>query len=97
MRLWHVGSGKTSLILSLLGEMKRTKGHYFLPLNGVAYVAQNAFLLNATIRDNILFGEEFDEKRYQTVIEACALVRDLEILPGKDGTEIGEKGVNLSG
>ena len=77
--------------------MKREKGHYFLPAEGIAYVAQNAFLLNATIRDNILFGEEYNEERYHAVIEACALVRDLEILPGKDGTEIGEKGVNLSG
>ncbi|KAI9346242.1 ABC transporter type 1, transmembrane domain-containing protein [Obelidium mucronatum] len=76
------GSGKTTLLLSLLG---------------VAYVAQTAFLLNATIRDNILFGNPYDEARYKSVIEACALVRDLEILEGGDLTEIGEKGINMSG
>ncbi|KAJ3265284.1 hypothetical protein HDU77_005729 [Chytriomyces hyalinus] len=97
------GSGKTSLLLSLLGELKRIRGYGFLPDPRrepgatVAYVAQTAFLLNATIRDNILFGNEYDEDRYNAVIEACALVRDLEILEGGDLTEIGEKGINMSG
>ncbi|KAJ3326932.1 hypothetical protein HDU76_012496 [Blyttiomyces sp. JEL0837] len=96
------GSGKTSLLLSLLGEMKRIKGFGFFPdprlMNpSVAYVAQSAFLLNASIRENILFGRAFDDRRYREVVEACALVRDLEILEGGDLTEIGEKGVNLSG
>ncbi|KAI8613164.1 ABC transporter type 1, transmembrane domain-containing protein [Chytriomyces sp. MP71] len=97
------GSGKSSLLLSLLGELKRVRGFGFLPdprMNPgamVAYVAQTAFLLNATIRDNILFGNAYDEARYNAVIEACALVRDLEILEGGDLTEIGEKGINMSG
>ncbi|KAJ3237858.1 hypothetical protein HDU81_008767 [Chytriomyces hyalinus] len=97
------GSGKTSLLLSLLGELKRIRGYGFLPDPRrepgatVAYVAQTAFLLNATIRDNILFGNPYDEDRYDAVIEACALVRDLEILEGGDMTEIGEKGINMSG
>ncbi|RKO93599.1 P-loop containing nucleoside triphosphate hydrolase protein, partial [Blyttiomyces helicus] len=92
------GSGKTSLILALLGEMKRVNGQQYLPTShATAYVAQTAWLTNATIRDNILFGTPYDAKRYQETIEACALIRDLETLEGGDLTEIGEKGVNLSG
>ncbi|KAJ3414779.1 hypothetical protein HDV05_006026 [Chytridiales sp. JEL 0842] len=96
------GSGKTSLLLALLGELKRQNGHTFLPdprtvPGGIAYVPQTAFLLNATIRENILFGNPYNEARYKAVIEAAALERDLEILEGGDLTEIGEKGVNLSG
>ncbi|KAJ3097211.1 hypothetical protein HDU97_005074 [Phlyctochytrium planicorne] len=100
--LGPTGSGKTSLLFALLGEMKREAGEIFLPdpreiPGGVAYVAQTAFLLNGTIRDNILFGNTYDEQRYVAVLEACALVRDLENLDGGDLTEIGEKGINLSG
>lgn len=103
------GSGKSSLLSALLGEMRRIKGQAYLPRDystinpstnltyGVAYVSQQAWLQNATIRDNICFGEEFDKEKYQTVVRACALSRDLEILPGGDGTEVGERGVNLSG
>lgn len=104
------GAGKSSLVLALLGELKRLQGQQYLPdprnaaydhktglLNAVAYAAQSAWLLNATIRDNILFGEPFDADRYQKVIKACALARDLETLEGGDLTEIGEKGVNVSG
>ncbi len=104
------GSGKTSLLLALLGEMECLKGRYHLPKsdhvmldpstgfkNTVAYVPQTAWLLNATIRDNILFGEEFDAERYDSVIRGCALVKDFENLDGGDLTEIGEKGINVSG
>ncbi|KAJ1556910.1 hypothetical protein HK096_010171, partial [Nowakowskiella sp. JEL0078] len=66
-------------------------------IKGVAYVSQTAWLMNATIRDNILFGAKYDENRYREVVEACALVKDFEILEGGDLTEIGEKGINLSG
>ena len=57
----------------------------------IAYVAQQAWIQNATLRDNILFGKPFDAKKYDRVLEACALKPDLEILPGGDQTEIGEK------
>ncbi|KAJ3316299.1 hypothetical protein HDU76_001906 [Blyttiomyces sp. JEL0837] len=88
------GSGKTSMLLALLGEMKRKQGFCFFPdprlkNPSVAYAAQTAFILNATVRENILFGCEFDEVRYHQVLEACALARDLEILEGGDLTEIG--------
>jgi ABC-type multidrug transport system fused ATPase/permease subunit len=65
--------------------------------NCVSYVAQSAWLLNATVRENILFGRPFDADRYWKVIDACALTRDLETLDAGDMTEIGEKGVNVSG
>ncbi|XP_071617431.1 multidrug resistance-associated protein 1 isoform X5 [Heliangelus exortis] len=63
----------------------------------VAYVPQQAWVQNATLEDNIIFGREMNESRYKCVIEACALLPDIEILPTGDKTEIGEKGVNLSG
>ncbi|KAI8835515.1 P-loop containing nucleoside triphosphate hydrolase protein [Chytridium lagenaria] len=88
------GSGKTSLINALFGEMPRIAGSTHRPPH-IAYVPQTAWLSNATIRDNILFGLPLDESRYRRVIQACALERDLEMLG--DMTEIGEKGVNLSG
>ncbi|KAM4765363.1 multidrug resistance-associated protein 1 isoform 9-T9 [Cyanocitta cristata] len=66
-------------------------------LGSVAYVPQQAWVQNATLEDNIIFGREMSESRYKRVIEACALLPDVEILPSGDKTEIGEKGVNLSG
>lgn len=62
------------------------------PLQGsVAYVPQQAWIQNATLRDNILFGQPYNEQKYCCVLEACALTPDLEVLPGGDMTEIGEK------
>ncbi|KAI8904886.1 P-loop containing nucleoside triphosphate hydrolase protein [Gorgonomyces haynaldii] len=102
------GSGKSSLLLALLGELKRMSGRVLMPEqddkiheNGlkdtVAYVAQTAWLLNATIRENITFGEPYDQQRYEKVLRDCALIKDLQNLKGGDLTEIGEKGINLSG
>ncbi|CAI5654084.1 unnamed protein product [Oreochromis niloticus] len=91
-----VGSGKSSLMSALLGEMYSTKG--FINIQGsLAFVPQQAWIQNATLRDNILFGSPHEEKRFKDVIQACALAPDLELLPGGDLTEIGEKGINLSG
>ncbi|XP_033887088.3 multidrug resistance-associated protein 1-like isoform X1 [Acipenser ruthenus] len=92
----HVGSGKSSLLSALLGEMEKKNGRVSLQ-GSVAYVPQQAWIQNATLRDNIVFGQERKERWYQQVVEACALVDDLEILPAGDETEIGEKGLNLSG
>ncbi|XP_062388680.1 multidrug resistance-associated protein 1 [Sardina pilchardus] len=92
----HVGSGKSSLLSAMLGETERRKGHVTVK-GSVAYVPQQAWIQNATLRDNIVFGQEKKDMWYQRVIEACALLPDLEILPGGDATEIGEKGLNLSG
>ena len=63
----------------------------------IAYTPQEAWIQNSTLRENILFSEAFDEKRYRQVVESCSLLPDFEILPGGDLTEIGEKGINLSG
>ena len=128
-----VGSGKSSLISSVLGEMLSVDNEIIeqfkqteltsddkdkenlkifeeerqkqskesgpkIRIDGtMSLIEQTPFILNATIRDNILFGEELDEERYNRTIKACQLGRDLEILNGGDLTEIGEQGVNLSG
>ena len=107
------GSGKTSLLMALLGEMTLLKGSVFMPgcqsreilranpetglTEGVAYCAQQAWLVNDTIKQNILFASLFDESRYRNVIAVCALERDLQILDKGDSTLVGEKGVTLSG
>ncbi|KAF9349549.1 hypothetical protein BGX26_012171 [Mortierella sp. AD094] len=105
------GSGKTSLLLAILGETDVLQGEIFLPrsdsksvdpetgliTDGVAFVSQQAWLQNASIRDNILFGSKYEEDRYNQVVEVCALKRDLEIFEDGDQTEIGEKGITLSG
>ncbi|XP_040171081.1 multidrug resistance-associated protein 1-like isoform X1 [Anopheles arabiensis] len=91
-----VGTGKSSLISALLGEMEKISGHVNTD-GSIAYVPQQAWIQNATLRDNILFGKAFDQRKYDNVIECCALRPDLEMLPGGDSTEIGEKGINLSG
>ncbi|XP_031698824.1 canalicular multispecific organic anion transporter 2 isoform X1 [Anarrhichthys ocellatus] len=92
----HVGCGKSSLISALLGEVEKLEGEVSIR-GSVAYVPQQAWIQNATLRDNILFGRPYNEPKYCCVLEACALTPDLEVLPGGDMTEIGEKGINLSG
>ncbi|CAH1274483.1 ABCC1 [Branchiostoma lanceolatum] len=92
----QVGSGKSSLLSALLGEME-TQGGRIAVMGTTAYVPQQAWIQNATLRDNILFGIPMNHSRYNEVLEACALGPDLEMLPAGDNTEIGEKGINLSG
>ncbi|KAJ8251178.1 hypothetical protein GJAV_G00218150 [Gymnothorax javanicus] len=92
----HVGSGKSSLLSALLGEMHKQEGSVSLR-GSVAYVPQQAWIQNASLGENIVFGRERKDSWYWKVVEACALLPDLEILPAGDATEIGEKGVNLSG
>ncbi|XP_063974580.1 multidrug resistance-associated protein 1 isoform X9 [Diachasmimorpha longicaudata] len=91
-----VGSGKSSLVSAFFGEMYRLSGRVNTR-GSIAYVSQQAWIQNATMQDNILFGRAFDKTLYNKVIEACALVLDIEMLPAGDQTEIGEKGINLSG
>ncbi|XP_023560437.1 multidrug resistance-associated protein 1 isoform X2 [Octodon degus] len=92
----QVGCGKSSLLSALLAEMDKLEGHVTLK-GSVAYIPQQAWIQNNSLRENILFGRQLREQHYKAVIEACALLPDLEILPSGDLTEIGEKGVNLSG
>ncbi|XP_065177497.1 multidrug resistance-associated protein 1-like [Sycon ciliatum] len=91
-----VGAGKSSLLSALLGDMDKLDGTVTVK-GRVAFVPQQAWIQNATVRDNILFGRMYNQAVYQKVINACALGPDLEMLPGGDMTEIGEKGINLSG
>ncbi|KAF5286638.1 hypothetical protein FQA39_LY16212 [Lamprigera yunnana] len=91
-----VGSGKSSLISALLGEMEKVSGRVNT-IGSIAYVSQQAWIQNATLQDNILFGKALNQSLYNNIIEACALVPDFEMLPAGDQTEIGEKGINLSG
>ncbi|CAB3247544.1 unnamed protein product [Arctia plantaginis] len=91
-----VGSGKSSLISALLGDMDKLSGRVNIK-GETAYVTQQAWIQNATVQNNILFGKPLNKSRYNQVIQACALKTDLAILAGGDQTEIGEKGINLSG
>jgi len=91
-----VGSGKSSLLAGLLGEMKREKGNVKIA-GAVGYCPQQAWIQNATLRENITFGLPFDEKKYEDAIKYSCLQADIDVLPAKDHTEIGEKGINLSG
>lgn len=91
-----VGSGKTSLLSAFLGEMIKLKGRVNTK-GSIAYVSQQAWLQNATLRDNILFNIPYKVNLYNKVVESCALLPDFQVLPARDFTEIGEKGVNLSG
>ncbi|ODV87244.1 hypothetical protein CANARDRAFT_194758 [[Candida] arabinofermentans NRRL YB-2248] len=111
--LGPTGSGKSSLLLALLGEMDEVSGKVFLPgitpkdslipnpvtglTESVAYCSQSAWLLNDTIKENIVFSSAFNAERYKAVIEACGLKRDLDILDSGDQTQVGEKGITLSG
>ncbi|XP_067133640.1 multidrug resistance-associated protein 1-like [Centruroides vittatus] len=92
----QVGSGKSSLLSAMLGDMDKLEGRVNIKGN-IAYVAQQAWIQNATLRDNILFHHAMNHEKYNQVIKACALETDLTILPGGDMTEIGERGINLSG
>lgn len=108
------GSGKTSMLMALLGEMRLVDGRVHLPggmsnraelpvdpetglIDSVAYCAQEAWLVNDTVKENIVFASPYDERRYRAVIKACALERDLQILDAGDQTLVGEKGISLSG
>ncbi|KAJ2654179.1 hypothetical protein IWW48_006274 [Coemansia sp. RSA 1200] len=119
------GSGKSSLLSALIGEMTLVRGNIMVPtidsrvsaaaadgskykdvidisneglvLHDIAYVGQDTWLRNATFRENILFGEEYEKERYEEVLRVCALKSDLRIFPAGDETEIGERGVTLSG
>jgi ATP-binding cassette, subfamily C (CFTR/MRP), member 1 len=91
-----VGSGKTSLLSALTGDMRKTDGS--VVWGGTkAVCAQYAWIQNATVKDNIIFGSQVDEEWYRIVVHACSLTADFETLPHGDATEIGERGINLSG
>ncbi|KAL7125988.1 hypothetical protein ABFS83_14G154400 [Erythranthe nasuta] len=91
-----VGSGKSSLLSCVLGEMEKLSGA--VRITGTkAYVPQSPWILTGNIRENILFGKGYDGEKYWRTIEACALVKDFELFGAGDLTEIGERGINMSG
>ncbi|GJJ75899.1 hypothetical protein EMPS_08257 [Entomortierella parvispora] len=91
-----VGSGKSSLLQAMVGNMTKSAGQV-LQGTTISYASQTPWIQNASIRDNILFDTPFDEDRYWRVVRACCLDQDLKSFPSGDLTEIGERGVNLSG
>ncbi|XP_039312865.1 probable multidrug resistance-associated protein lethal(2)03659 isoform X2 [Solenopsis invicta] len=91
-----VGSGKSSFLSAILGEITLTEGQ--VKVNGsVSYASQEAWVFGATVRQNILFGQSYDRQRYHKVIKACALIRDFQQFPQGDQTVVGERGSSLSG
>ncbi|XP_004510151.1 putative ABC transporter C family member 15 isoform X2 [Cicer arietinum] len=91
-----VGSGKSSMLSGILGEIFKQSGS--VKISGTkAYVPQSAWILTGNIRDNITFGKEFNDEKYEKTVEACALKKDFELFSCGDMTEIGERGINMSG
>eukprot|EP00931_Biecheleriopsis_adriatica_P003934 TRINITY_DN105681_c0_g1_i1.p1 TRINITY_DN105681_c0_g1~~TRINITY_DN105681_c0_g1_i1.p1 ORF type:complete len:1256 (+),score=180.53 TRINITY_DN105681_c0_g1_i1:27-3794(+) len=98
----HLGQGKSSLLQSILGEMEAVQESKSPPCaidrsGNLAYAPQQPVVMNMTLRDNVVFKQAFDDERFQSALHAAALYTDLEMLPAGDMTEIGEKGVTLSG
>ncbi|KAF9898732.1 hypothetical protein EC991_010477, partial [Linnemannia zychae] len=92
----RVGQGKTSLFGAMIGDMYKWCGS--IRISGrVAYVPQQAWIINATLQDNVTFGAPFDKNKYERIIYASGLKPDIDMLPAGDQTEIGERGINLSG
>uniref|UniRef100_A0A1J3FGI2 ABC-type xenobiotic transporter n=1 Tax=Noccaea caerulescens TaxID=107243 RepID=A0A1J3FGI2_NOCCA len=91
-----VGSGKSSLLASVLGEMHKLSGTVRV-CGSTAYVAQTSWIQNGTVQDNILFGLPMDSSKYNEVLNVCCLDKDLQMMEFGDKTEIGERGINLSG
>ncbi|XP_013166628.1 PREDICTED: multidrug resistance-associated protein 4-like [Papilio xuthus] len=92
-----VGSGKSSLLQLILGELEPSHGTVSLGGGRISYASQEPWLFVASVRQNILFGLPYDRVRYKKVVSACALMRDFELLPAGDATLVGERGISLSG
>ncbi|NXY67006.1 MRP1 protein, partial [Glareola pratincola] len=92
----QVGSGKSSFLSAILGEMEKLEGTV-QRRGSLAYVSQQPWIQNYSLQENILFGANLNRPYYELVLESCALLPDLEQLPNGDQTEIGERGVNISG
>ncbi|KAJ5576016.1 hypothetical protein N7535_002942 [Penicillium sp. DV-2018c] len=92
----RVGAGKSSLLQSILGDLYKTQGEVIVR-GRIAYVAQAPWVMNASVRENIVFGHRWDPAFYELAVEACALLDDFKNLPDGDQTEVGERGISLSG
>ena len=96
MVVGSVGSGKSSLLMSVLNEIPKVEGS--ISVKGkMSLIQQNAWITNSTLRENILFGEKYNRARYKEVIEVCGLKQDIENFDEGDQIMIGERGINLSG
>ncbi|KAI5303539.1 hypothetical protein KEM56_007439, partial [Ascosphaera pollenicola] len=92
----RVGAGKSSLLQALLGDLYKRNGEVIVR-GKIAYVSQSAWIMNASVRDNIVFGHRWDQELYNTTVECCALLDDFKTLPDGDLSEVGERGISLSG
>nr|WOF01071.1 multidrug resistance-associated protein 1 [Corynespora cassiicola] len=92
----RVGSGKSSLLQAVLGDLWKIRGEVILR-GKTAYVPQQAWVMNASVRENIVFGHRWDPHFYEKTVKACALLDDFASLPDGDQTEVGERGISLSG
>lgn len=92
----RVGAGKSSLLEAMLGNLFKQKGEV-VSRGDVAYVAQSPWVMNASVKENIVFGRRWDQKFYERTVRACALLDDYASLPDGDGTQVGERGISLSG
>ncbi|CAD6231298.1 unnamed protein product [Miscanthus lutarioriparius] len=92
-----VGSGKSSLLCAIMGEIPRVSGAKTMVVGSRAYVPQSAWIQTGTIQDNVLFGKAMDKARYDEVLQGCALNKDVELWANGDMTVVGERGMNLSG
>lgn len=92
----RVGAGKSSFLQALLGDLHKVRGEVIVR-GRVAYVSQTAWVMSASVRDNVVFGHRFDQDFYDLTLKACALTDDLKSLPDGDQTHVGEKGIQLSG
>jgi ATP-binding cassette subfamily C (CFTR/MRP) protein 1 len=92
----RVGSGKSSFLQALLGDLYKVKGEVIVH-GTTAYVAQQPWVMNASVKENIVFGHRWDPTFYEKTVKACALTEDFAQLPDSDSTEVGERGISLSG
>ena len=92
----RVGAGKSSFLQSILGDLWKINGDVVVR-GGLAYVAQQPWVMNASVKENIVFGHRWDPQFYNQTVEACALLDDFRQLPDGDQTEVGERGISLSG
>ena len=91
-----VGAGKSSFLQTILGEVNLLKGNIKVK-GGISYAGQESWVFGSSVRQNILFGEHFDRKRYQKVVKACALLKDFKQFTKGDQTIVGDRGSSLSG
>ena len=92
------GQGKSTLLNAILGELPTISGHKnaVTIYGSIAYVPQESWVFNATLRENVLFGLPYDEEKYNNAVHVARMEHDLQMMPAGDSTELGEKGVNLS-